>query len=82
MAGFGGPKNMDIARAATCASVLPLYAKGMGVRGYTGRELLNIATEYTGKTYKRGQYAEAKTDMDAFLAENRMVNDANNHVEV
>jgi len=81
MTGFGGPQNMDLARAVTCAVSLPLYQKGIRIRGYSGSDMLKIAGEYTGKTYKRGQYAQAKADLDSFLADKHMVNDAHNHVE-
>lgn len=53
--------DMGIFRAIVIASALDLYAKtGMRAnRAYTPTNMLRAAREITGRTFKRGQYADA-----------------------
>lgn len=71
MTTFTGPDQVNIARAIIMKSALKLYAKtGMRVnRAYTPTAMLNVATEYTGKQYKRGQHAEAAKDLETWIKE-------------
>ena len=56
-------------RATMLRSSIKLYAAtGMiPTRGVTITKMLAMATEYTGKKYKRGQYAEAQADLQAWI---------------
>lgn len=58
---FAGKDAVNLFRAATLMSALKFYAKtGMKVtRNVSPGDMLKLANQYTGKTYKRGQYAEA-----------------------
>jgi len=62
---FVGPDAVNFYRAAALASSLGLYAKcGMiPTRGVTITKMLAIASEYTGKKYKRGDAAKAEADV-------------------
>jgi hypothetical protein len=62
---FSGPDATNLFRAMTLASSLGLYAKcGMiPTRGVTITVMLKMATEYTGKKYKRGDAAKAQADV-------------------
>ena len=40
---------------------------GLTVRGTTKTGLLKIASEYTGKKYKRGAYQEAREDLQVWI---------------
>ena len=64
-----GPDAINLYRAVMLASSLRLYAKtGMiPTRGVTAMVMLKIAKEYTGKTYKRGQYEQAAQDVDVWV---------------
>ena len=58
---YAGPDAVATFRAYVIASALDLYAK-TGIkanRAYTPTAMLRVAKEITGKTFKRGQYAEA-----------------------
>lgn len=60
---FVGPDAVNFYRAAALAMMLGLMAKGIGHSRITRTQALKMATEYTGKAYKRGQYLEAKADV-------------------
>lgn len=66
---LSGPDAVNLYRAATLKVSLQLYAKtGMiPTRGVTGPMMLKMATEYTGKTYKRGQYVQAAADVGVWV---------------
>ena len=67
---FSGPDAVNLVRAVYLRSHLRLYAK-TGItptRTVTGPGMLKIATEYTGKTYKRGQYIMAAEDLDVWIS--------------
>jgi hypothetical protein len=62
---FVGPDATNLFRAMTLASSLGLYAK-CGItptRGVTITKMLVMATQYTGKKYKRGDAAKAQADV-------------------
>jgi hypothetical protein len=62
---FSGPDATNLFRAMTLKSALGLYAKcGMiPTRGVTITKMLAMATEYTGKKYKRGDAEKAAEDV-------------------
>jgi hypothetical protein len=66
---FSGPDAVNLMRAITLASSLRLYAKTglIPTRGITASVLLRIATEYTGKIYKRGQHEQAAADIRVWI---------------
>ena len=60
--------DVEIFRAIVIAGALDLYAKtGMKAnRAYTPSAMLRAAKEITGKTFKRGQYAQAAAALREF----------------
>lgn len=66
---FVGPDAIKLFRAITLASSLRLFANtGMvPTRGVTGFMMLKMATEFTGKTYKRGQHTKAAEDVATWI---------------
>jgi len=62
---YVGPEATEAFRAISIGSALKFYAKtGMKVnRAYTPTRMLQVASSMTGKTYKRGQYAQAGDDL-------------------
>lgn len=68
---FVGADAVAYVRAQTLASALQLYAKHKIVptRTVTPTKMLTMATGYTGKTYKRGQYQQAADDVAKWAAE-------------
>ena len=64
---FSG-SDVKIFSALTLASALRLYAKtGMkATRMHTPANMFLKAKEYTGKTYKRGQYEQAAVDLTEY----------------
>lgn len=58
-------ENVMKARGLIIASALSVYARtGMKVnRAYTPTAMLKIASEITGKKYKRGEYMQASIDI-------------------
>jgi len=64
---FEGRDAVKLFNAAALKSALGLLALGIApTRGFTGKRGLAKATEYTGKPYKRGQYALAIADLQAW----------------
>jgi hypothetical protein len=62
---FSGPDATNMFRAKMLAGSLKLYAK-CGViptRGVTITKMLAMATQYTGKKYKRGEALKAHVDV-------------------
>lgn len=57
--------NVFAIRALTIAKALELYAdtRMKANRMYTPTNMLNAANGITGKTYKRGEYRQAATDI-------------------
>ena len=66
---FAGRDAVNQFRAVTLKSALKMYAKtGMKLaRNVSPTGMLQLAAEYTGKTYKRGQHAQAAEDMTAWI---------------
>jgi hypothetical protein len=66
---FVGKDAVNLYRAAHVKSALSMYAKHkmLMTRGATPNVLLTLATEYTGKTYKRGQHAQAAEDVGVWI---------------
>lgn len=66
---YVGTDAVNLFRARTLASALSLYAKTkiIPTRGVTGSVMLAMATHYTGKTYKRGQHAQAAEDVKVWV---------------
>lgn len=64
-----GKDGMNLYRAITLKAALNLYAKTkmLATRNATPTAMLQMATEYTGKTYKRGQHAQAAADVDVWV---------------
>jgi hypothetical protein len=64
-----GPDAMNLYRAAVLKQALKLYAshKILATRAITPTSMLVMATEYTGKKYKRGQHAQAAADVDVWV---------------
>ena len=66
---LAGPDAVNLYRAAMLKSGLAMYAKSkmLLTRAMTPSAMLAMATQYTGKTYKRGQYAQAAQDVDVWV---------------
>lgn len=61
---FNGENAVDVFRLRCLHSSLGLLASGIKpCRGFTIKHGLTLATEYTGKPYKRTQLEEAMTDL-------------------
>lgn len=68
---FVGSDATNYARAEMLASSLSLYA-ACGIRptrGVTATMMLKMATGYTGKSYKRGEYLKAAADVKVWANE-------------
>jgi len=48
-----------------------LMSKGMTARGLSKTRALQLAGAITGKTYKRGEHAQAAIDLKTFIEESR-----------
>jgi len=61
--------DVDIFRAALLAQSLIGYAKCkmLPTRGVTASGMLKMASQYTGKAYKRGDYMKAAEDLKAHV---------------
>jgi hypothetical protein len=70
---LAGADAVNLYRAAVLASSLKLFAKtGMiPTRGVTGSKMLAMATQYTGKKYKRGEHMKASEDITVWVREMR-----------
>jgi hypothetical protein len=68
---FVGPDAVNYVRAVYLANSLKLYAKAkiIPTRGVTATKMLAMATGYSGKAYKRGQYVEAANDVQKWADE-------------
>lgn len=64
---FSGFDAVNLARAISARSALRLAKAGIGIRGVNKTGLLKIASEYTGKAYKRGQYDLAMEDLTVWI---------------
>lgn len=69
---FSGPKAVDLFRIHVLRSAIGLMAKGIKpMRGASMTKLLVMATEYTGKEYKRREHEAAVADLQALAAERK-----------
>jgi hypothetical protein len=63
-----GPDAVALFRVAALASVLGLLSKGISpMRGLTVKRALEIAKEYTGRTYKRTEIERARADLRVWI---------------
>ena len=67
---YNGPKAVDVFRVRILASSIQLHGKtGMKpTRGVTITKMMKMATEYTGKKYKRTDHDVACADLLALAA--------------
>lgn len=65
---LAGPDAVNLYRALTVVQGLRMYARSrmLLTRGATPAVLLGIAREYTGQTYKRGEYLKAADDVQTW----------------
>jgi hypothetical protein len=63
------PTNLRV-QATFLRFHVKLMAKGMSHSKLTRTRALELASQITGKAYKRGQHAIAAADLDAWLAAN------------
>jgi hypothetical protein len=68
---FVGADAVNYVRAELLASSLRLYAECgiLPTRTVTATKMLKLATGYTGKAYKRGQYLTAACDVKKWADE-------------
>ena len=66
---FVGEDAVHVFRAAALAGSLRLWAKtGMiPTRGVSGRMMLDLASQYTKRKYKRTEGEQAAADLDIFV---------------
>lgn len=65
---FSGPKGVDVFRIATLSSGIGLLQNGITpTRGLSMTKALKMATEYTGKKYKRTESDIARADLADIL---------------
>lgn len=66
---FVGPDATNLFRALTLKQGIAMHRKfGMiPTRGATITRMLAMASEYSGKPYKRGQHAQAEADLQAWI---------------
>ncbi len=66
---FVGADAVKLFRAISMMSALSFYGKHKMVmtRGLSSTLMLQIAKEFTGKTYRRGQHAQAAEDVRAWV---------------
>ena len=64
---FAGPDAVNLYRAMSVRASLRIVGIGMSIKGVSKRGLLKIASEYTGKQYKRGEYEKAREDLTTWI---------------
>lgn len=66
---ISGKDGMNFYRAITLKSAIGLHMKTglIPTRGVTITSMFKMATEYTGKTYKRGQHEAAINDLGVWI---------------
>ena len=67
---FSGRDAVELYRAMSLRSAIDLYAKSKlkMTRRLTPSLMLQLAGEYTGNSYKRGQYEQASRDLSVWIA--------------
>jgi hypothetical protein len=69
---FVGPNAISVFRAVVLRSALRLLKDGIVPRrGLSSKRALAMASQYTGKAYKRGQNALAMVDLQAWIEEHQ-----------
>lgn len=69
MTTFDTPEAISRYRAVVCKGALKLFKVGLCPgRGWTKTRAMQMASEFTGKTYKRGQLEVALKDMTDYVA--------------
>lgn len=68
---FVGSDAVNYCRAEVLASSLKLYAKAkiLPTRGVSATYMLKMATGFTGKQYRRGEYLKAAEDVQLWARE-------------
>lgn len=64
---FSGPDAVNLYRAMSVRASLRIVGIGMSIKGVSKTRLLKIASEYTGKQYKRGEYEKAREDLTTWI---------------
>jgi hypothetical protein len=64
---FAGPDAVNLYRAMSVRASLRIVGIGMSIKGVSKTGLLKIASEYTGKQYKRGEYEKAREDLTTWI---------------
>lgn len=69
-ASYVGPDAVNLFRCATLRASIQLHMRCglIPTRGVTITRLFAMATEYTGKRYKRGAHAQCVADLDVWIA--------------
>lgn len=70
---FNGPKAVDLFQAVTLKTALNLYArcKIQPNPHWTPTRMLQAASLYTGRKYKRGEYSQAAAELILWIGETR-----------
>lgn len=70
---FAGPKAVDLYRVTLVKQAIEMHLKFGGrmqiTRGFTITKALKMASEYTGKKYKRTEHQRAIDDLKALMGE-------------
>ncbi len=66
---FSGPEATNLYRAMSLKQALIMYDKFkvLAAKNITATSMLDMATEYTGKAYKRGQQGQAALDLAEYI---------------
>lgn len=65
---FSGPDAIHLFQAITLRSALKMAKAGIRINRHTKTtDLLKMAKLYTGKTYKRGQFDQARDDLKIWI---------------
>jgi len=64
---FSGTDAVNLYRAMSVRASLRIVGIGMSIKGVSKTGLLKIASEYTGKQYKRGEYEKAREDLTTWI---------------
>jgi len=67
---FVGPDAVDLFRVRVLRSSIAMHKRSgiIPTRGVTITKMLAMASQYTGRPYKRGQHDQALADLDRHLA--------------
>jgi hypothetical protein len=78
---FSGRDAVEFYRAIALRSAIDLYARSKikMTRQLTPSTMLQLAGQFTGKSYKRGQYAQASADLAVWIETMRAALPVTNH---